>query len=107
MHIDDRPRLYELRRLKIKGQEHTLKTIKEIASKWEQVAVFLDFEQCTINNITRDNVSSCEKACEAMFEKWLQGNTSAQPVTWRKLIDVLPLVSYNVLAEELKKSLSK
>ncbi len=61
--------------------------IKEISSKWEQIASSLHFEDTTLQEIAKNNPQNHIAAFQTLLELWRQGSyNTRQPVTWETLI---------------------
>ena len=67
-----------------------IKVIKNVAFKWEQLAIALGFDGATIEKIKKDKFHHSKDATAEMFQEWLDDDHSFQgPVTWATLIQCL------------------
>lgn len=79
-----------------------IRTIDEVASSWVQVAVALEMDQHTINNLRCDYAREAVNACYWMFVAWI--NSPSSNITWECLIDALDRADYKVLATRIDSS---
>ena len=79
--------------------------IKELAARWKDVGLALDFGSSDLNNIKRDkgNVEDC---CMELMDRWLQGTVQTKPVTWETLLEAMEDAQFVELARKLKGILS-
>lgn len=85
--------------------EH-LKVIQKVAIEWKKVANLLRLPTEVVNNVHQDTVMlGCERSCREIFSRWLAGE-GCQPITWRKLIEVMEDAERSILAQELAEFVS-
>ena len=62
------------------------------AAQWRQIGTQLSLPKGTLDIIEHDNFHKAELCCNAMWERWLELDSSA---TWIKLLDIVhsPAVS--------------
>lgn len=103
--LTDTPTLAQLRKLKVPGGP-TLCIIREVAGKWEDIAIAMDFDPVgrTQTAINKD-FHTVEEKCTETFKKWLQGHSKRGPATWKKLVDILKDCEFAPLASEIKTAL--
>lgn len=82
------------------GNFKEIRTIDEIASGWDQVAIALNVENYTIQNLTR-NHPMCAQACTNMFMKWVD-SPHHDHVTWERLVVALCRADFKDLAERIR-----
>ena len=77
----------------------------EVSPKWKDLGIqLLNAEQAKkLDVIQTDHPGDSEKCCTAMFNYWLQVDTTA---SWDKLITALQCISHDVLADTIKKMTS-
>ena len=99
--LTDKPTLAQLRKLTISGVQ--LCIIKEVAAKWDDIAIAMDFDPTghTQTAINKD-FSTVQEKCTETFKKWLQGQGSRQPATWKKLVEILKDCDFAPLARKIK-----
>ena len=85
----------------IKGNGKTVKVIRRVAAKWEEVATSLHFDGHDIERIKRDHNNSCLEACRTVFMEWLEGE-GLEPITWETLIKVLNEAGFSEPASDLE-----
>ena len=87
--------------LVLHGRDGTkVSVIKQVASKWEDLAITLGLEYADISIIKRDHVHDAEGACHTVFSKWL-GMESGR--TWALLIQCLNDADFGALGAKLEK----
>ena len=74
----------------------------EVSPQWYDLgAQLLNAEQAKKLDVIRaDHPGDSEKCCTAMFNFWLQVDTTA---SWDKLITALQHIGHDVLAEKIRK----
>ena len=97
---DAKPTLLELQLLS-NAEGVKIKVMEEVAAQWDGLALHLDFPQGIINIIKNDYPNQTERACQQMFQRWLE---RADP-TWRVLLKALEDIDMNTLASDLRKLL--
>ena len=102
--LRDKPTLAQLRKLTVHGAQ--LYIIREVAGKWDEIAISMDFDpnghtQTAINK----DFSTVQEKCTETFKKWLQGMGSRQPATWKKLVEILRDCEFAPLASRIKAAL--
>ncbi len=95
--VVDKPQLHQLECLKVGGQQ--LRVVQEVAAKWEELALHLQFSGSVIQIIKADH-RYCEASCREMFRRWLAGE-----VTWKVLAEALHDMCRRKLAERLQELL--
>lgn len=84
-----------------------VRIINCVASKWEELAIALDFDAPAIDCIRRDFSSDCKEACSQMLQKWIKMEYSVcKPVTWTVLIQCLQDAEFSTLAKDLSEILT-
>ena len=63
--------------------------IPRVASDWEQVAYYLDYEVEFIRLLRRHRTIGDLECCKVLFEDWLSTSNGKSPKTWSTLIRVL------------------
>ncbi len=96
--VVDKPQLHQLECLKVGGRQ--LRVVQEVAAKWEELAVHLEFSGSVIKIIKADH-RYCEASCREMFHRWLAGE-----VTWKGLAEALRDMERGNLAEHVEQALS-
>ena len=73
----------------------------EVSPRWNDLGVqLLDAEQAKkLDVIKADHPGDSEKCCTALFNYWLQVDTTA---SWNKLITALQHIGHDVLAERIR-----
>ncbi len=102
------PILYQLQYLEVGEGSGAVRVIREVASKWEQVADCLRFSPGVIAGVRENNPRDCDKACRRILELWLNGDRETrQPVTWNTLLQTLRETdpAFEPLADQLKYAL--
>lgn len=84
----------------LKGRDHSVQIIKNIAYKWETVAYGFHFEPSEVDSITRD-YKDVEAACEKMLSKWVLGEHRT-PVAWSTVVECLRECEFQTLADNLE-----
>ena len=97
--ISSLPKLHQLDL--IEGNGKSVKVIKQAAAKWERVATGLHFESYDISRIREDYHQQAIKACQTVFNEWLNGN-ARKPTTWNTIIKALEEAELSELAADLK-----
>ena len=92
----DQPKISEL---------HDLVKVK-VSPLWKDLGIqLLSTEQaCKLDVIQVDHPGDSEKCCTAMFNYWLQVDTTA---SWDKLITALQHIGHDVLADKIRKMTSE
>lgn len=87
------------------GVKQRIYIIKELAARWKDVGLALDFDDSDLNNIERDkgNVEDC---CMELMRRWLQGIVRTTSVTWETLLEAMEDAQFVELARKLKGILS-
>ena len=79
--------------------------VQKVATRWEDLALFLDFNYDVIKIIRDDNKhESCVKACQDMLHRWLEGE-ACHPITWGRLIEAISDAELATFARKLKEFL--
>ena len=86
------------------GVKNKICIIKEIASKWEQIGIFLGFDDSELRNITR-NYGTVEERCQELMRRWLQGVVDTRSPTWETLVEAIRKAQYGQLAHQLRQVL--
>ena len=86
------------------GVKNKICIIKEIASKWEQIGIFLGFDDSELRNITR-NYGTVEERCQELMRRWLQGVVDTRSPTWETLVEAIGKAQYGQLAHQLRQVL--
>ena len=86
------------------GVKNKICITKEIASKWEQIGVFLGFDNSELRNITR-NYGTVEERCQELMRRWLQGVIDTRSPTWETLVEAIKKAQYGQLAHQLRQVL--
>ena len=86
------------------GVKNKICIIKEIASKWEQIGIFLGFDDSELRNITR-NYGTVEERCQELMRRWLQGVVDTRSPTWETLVEAIKKAQYGQLAHQLRQVL--
>ena len=73
--------------------------MEEVAAHWHDFAIALGFKPHIIKIIEQQTRCNPEDACREMFFRWLHGDKSLQPVTWKTVITSLRRINLNSLAE--------
>ena len=89
----------------VEGNGKTVKLIKLVAARWEEVATMLHLEDCDIQRIRRDHRNDSCKACQTALKEWLEGE-GRNPVTWKTLISALKEAKFSEIASDLEYVLS-
>ena len=99
--LEHPPNLQQLEELTGCGSK-TIRIINSVASKWEELAIALDFDAPAIDCIRRDFSSDCREACSQMLQKWIKMEYNVcKPVTWTILIQCLQDAEFSTLAKDL------
>ena len=85
---DAKPTIQELQLLKQNERGSELRIIESMASKWQTIAIFLGFDGSRIETIDMEAMKKPEDACRQMLKKWLDGDKSLKPVTWKAYSNV-------------------
>ena len=78
--------------------------IQKVASRWEDLALFLDFDYSLIKIIREDKKQDCVKACQEMLHRWLEGE-ACRPITWGRLIEAMSDAEMDTFARNLEQLL--
>ena len=83
------PSLGQLQYLGREGdfEDDVVRVIEEVCYKWKELGDCLEFRPGQIRAVGK-NHQTCEEACRAIFEQWLQGE-GRQPANWGTLINIL------------------
>ena len=83
-----------------------MKIIQKVGSDWQTVALALRFDYSVIRTIEYDYPHMTEKACEKMFERWLNGEVCEESITWERLAQALDEAKHGTLAKKIKQLFS-
>lgn len=74
-----------------------IRIIKQIASRWEDVARRLDIDY---KRVERADSRDCDRACSKILNMWCNGE-GRQPATWETFIEALEEAQFGELAEQI------
>ena len=78
--------------------------VREVASDWSTVAVYLGLESSVIRMAKTDHPQQCEHACADIFERWLswEAGTGERERTWRTVLSVVEEAGHKAFVNRLK-----
>ena len=81
--------------------------IKKVAPKWQTLGDQLEFDDSgtELELIKTKHPNDPEACCRSMFQHWVKGN-GVKPCSWRKLIELLGDCDLEVLAKEVRTTLT-
>lgn len=79
-----------------------MKVKESLCTRWENVAVHLNFSPGLIDIIRTENEGP-EKIFDGMMKRWLNGTKGTrQPISWRTLLTVFRDIDQGVLAKDIE-----
>ena len=78
--------------------------VREVASDWSLVAIYLGLESSVIRMAKTDHPQQCEHACADIFERWLscEAGTGERERTWRTVLSVVEEAGHKAFVNRLK-----
>ena len=92
--IDSTPSFQAIRKL----------IVREVASDWSLVAIYLGLETSVIRMAKTDHPQQCEHACADIFERWLswEAGTGERERTWHTVLSVVEEAGHKAFVNRLK-----
>ena len=92
--IDSTPSFQAIRKL----------IVREVASDWSLVAIYLGLETSVIRMAKTDHPQQCEHACADIFERWLswEAGTGERERTWHTVLSVVEEAGHKAFSNRLK-----
>ena len=78
--------------------------VREVASDWSLVAIYLGLETSVIKMAKTDHPQQCEHACADIFERWLswEAGTGERERTWRTVLSAVEEAGHKAFVNRLK-----
>ena len=106
--LDERPILAQFHVFKLASESHSVDIVQEVANECDKLGILLGLKHSLVTNTMSGKAyGNLEDKCRSIINKWLIGQGTAVPVTWRTFIGVLKEMKYLELADDLLKELSK
>ena len=80
--------------------------IPKVATHWDTLAYYLDFEISRVELIKEKCFNHPEKCCKEVFIRWLNSKEGINPKTWEVLLNVLKeITDLTAVTEQIEKEL--
>ena len=85
-----------------------LDVVKKVSSEWRQLGVRLGQSMSDLDNYERKEMLDNIKCCLRVFDSWINSDgTSAYPLSWRSVYDILCAIDHQGTAEDVKSALAR
>ena len=82
--------------------------IPKVATHWDTLAYYLDFEISSVELIKEKCFNNPEKCCKEVFIRWLNSKEGISPKTWEVLLNVLKeITDLTAVTEQIEKELNE
>ena len=80
--------------------------IPKVATHWDTLAYYLDFEISSVELIKEKYFNNPEKCCKEVFIRWLNSKEGISPKTWEVLLNALKEITDLIaVTEQIEKEL--
>ena len=80
--------------------------VPKVATQWDKLAYYLDFETYRVKYIKETYSNNLEKCCQEVFEHWL--TSTEGPKTWEVLLQTLKKITeLTAVTEQIEKELTQ
>ena len=80
--------------------------IPKVATHWDTLAYYLDFEISSVELIKEKYFNNPEKCCKEVFICWLNSKEGISPKTWEVLLNILKeITDVTAVTEQIEKEL--
>ena len=85
-----------------------LDVVKKVSTEWRQLGVRLGQSMSDLDNYERKEILDNIKCCLRVFDSWINSDgTSAYPLSWKSVYDILCAIDHQGTAEDVKSALAK